>query len=354
MKLYESDLQTARTHEARELADFPSLSREQLRAVRARASRLRSWYRDHPFIHHIIALGALLGLFALDAWVLLELPEYLPWATQTWQGIVLGGGLAGFLHGYIVYGIVSYSVHEGAAHDLIVQGKGRLANALRLFANHAGRFFLADPVEYRQEHFDHHRHLGSEDDGSFTTFVRLRRLLGSVVPMAPFFTFSDFFPWLPDRYTPSRLLSIGLTLAYVNTFVLLMAPRFGLAYTVVVLFAVGGWISFALDRLRESSEHLFMPLDRTDGTRELGVGLWGMLVGGGPWGQPCHLSHHLAPALPWYQQLMLHRFLKREVLTERQRRAFLLRPVVGYPALLVKLVAENLRGGSPQPRGGAQ
>ncbi len=50
-----------------------------------------------------------------------------------------------------------------------------------------------------------------------------------------------------------------------------------------------------------------MPLDNANGSRSFGLGFWGLLVGGGPWGSPCHWEHHLVPSLPWYQQLILHR-----------------------------------------------
>jgi fatty acid desaturase len=78
------------------------------------------------------------------------------------------------------------------------------------------------------------------------------------------------------------------------------------------------------------------------------VGFWGLLVGGGPWGSPCHLEHHLVPSLPWYQQLYLHRFLKK-MMTRPQREHFMLTPVVGFPLLWWRLVRE-LHAFHPRPR----
>ena len=53
---------------------------------------------------------------------------------------------------------------------------------------------------------------------------------------------------------------------------LLIAPHFG----------------FYLDRLRQFTEHNLMPLDNRSGARSFGIGFWGLFMGGGPWGQPCH------------------------------------------------------------------
>jgi fatty acid desaturase len=78
---------------------------------------------------------------------------------------------------------------------------------------------------------------------------------------------------------------------------------------------------------------VYLPLDRQNGTRELGLGFWGLLLGGGPWGQPCHACHHLEPALAWYQQLALHLTLRR-ILAPAQRRQLFLQPVIGFPKLL--------------------
>jgi hypothetical protein len=47
-------------------------------------------------------------------------------------------------------------------------------------------------------------------------------------------------------------------------------------------------------------------------------------------------------SLPWYQQLIQHRDLKR-ILTPVQRKKYLLQPVVGYPRLLWSLWHEPLQ-----------
>ncbi|NTX14094.1 fatty acid desaturase [Myxococcus sp. CA051A] len=336
MNLNPDDQQRAAAYQQLALGAFPVLTQPQLDAIRNRARDYQSQFRAHPALHDTVNVLLLLGLFAADLLSLTLLPSLLPWPLSTPGGTVLAGMVSGAVHGFLVCGIVTFSVHEGAAHNLLILGRGRVARGLRVLANNACRLFLADPLHYAEAHASHHRSLGTPDDGSFTHFVRFRRLLGSLLPLAPMLSHSDYFPWRPQEHTRSRQLSVALTNAYLALCAVLATWLHGFLFTGVALFLVGSWLSFVLDRLRESTEHLFMPLDRVNGTRELGLGFWGLLLGGGPWGQPCHLAHHLAPALPWYQQLRLHFFLRR-LLTPEQRRHFFLRPVVGLPALLWRL-----------------
>jgi hypothetical protein len=45
------------------------------------------------------------------------------------------------------------------------------------------------------------------------------------------------------------------------------------------------------------------------------------------------------PSIPWYQQIVLHRFLVK-ILTPRQREQFLIKPVIGFPLLWWRLIRE--------------
>ncbi|HYO56926.1 fatty acid desaturase [Archangium sp.] len=337
MKLHPDDHQRALAYQTEALQDFPSLTSEQLERIRQKSREYLVWFRAHPFLHNTASVLLLLSLFTADVLALLGLPSLLSVETGTPRGAALAGVVAGALHGFLVCNIVTLTVHEGAAHDLLIQGRGPVTRALRFLANNACRLFAADPLYYAEAHFTHHRSLGTPEDGSFTNFVRFQRLLGALAPLAPVLSVSDYFPWRPQEHTRSRNLSAVLTTLYMTTLGVLAYWRFGATYTLVALLLVGTWVSYALDRIRESVEHLYMPLDRNDGTRELGPGFWGLLLGGGPWGQSCHLSHHLAPALPWYQQLGLHFFLRR-LLTNEQKRHFFLRPFIGFPLLLWGLI----------------
>jgi fatty acid desaturase len=116
----------------------------------------------------------------------------------------------------------------------------------------------------------------------------------------------------------------------------------------------GTHLTFYLDRVRQFTEHNLMPLENRNGARSFGMGLWGNLIGGGPWGQPCHWVHHLAPGIPWYQQIVLHFYIK-SLLTERQREQFMLAPFVGFPRLLWRVIrdANTFARSNPALTGGA-
>jgi hypothetical protein len=81
-------------------------------------------------------------------------------------------------------------------------------------------------------------------------------------------------------------------------------------------------------------------LGQQEWLRSFGLGFWGLVVGGGPWGQPCHWEHHLVASVPWYQQLMLHRYVVT-LLTPRQRKQFLIEPITGFPKLWWRLLRES-------------
>jgi fatty acid desaturase len=121
----------------------------------------------------------------------------------------------------------------------------------------------------------------------------------------------------------------------------LLLKLFGILFPIIV-FLLLPHVGFYLDRLRQYTEHNLMPLESTSGARSLGVGFWGILVGGGPWGQPCHMAHHLVPSIPWYQQILLHRYIAW-LLTLDQRKQFLLPPFFGFPLLLFSLIRDSHR-----------
>ena len=113
----------------------------------------------------------------------------------------------------------------------------------------------------------------------------------------------------------------------------------GFLFTAIAMGVVLPHAGFYLDRLRQFTEHNLMPLENKNGSRSFGVGFWGLLVGGGPWGSPCHWEHHLVASLPWYQQILLHRYLVG-LLTPKQREQFLIEPVIGFPKLWWRLIRE--------------
>lgn len=327
------EFEAAKLYEQEQLVDFPSLEATQIEDFRAEARRFVEKVRAHRWAHNLFNLLLLVALLVADGWVLLFLPELLLHAEPSLGRQLAAAVFTGFLHGWLVCGFVTLTVHEGAAHNLIILGTSPTAKRLRFLTNHACRLFLADPEYYREGHRRHHGHFGTAQDGAFTNSVSPHRVLGTLKAMAPFLNISNFFPWLPPAYTRSRLISMGLTFAYAGPFIAVMFFKFGLVFTIVAYFMVGTMMSYAFDRCREAVEHNMMPLNNENGTRELGLGFWGLLLGGGPWGQPCHMVHHLAPNLPWYGQIRMHFYL-RALLTPHQRRAFFMTPLIGFPRLV--------------------
>lgn len=331
------ELEAAKLFEQEHLAEFPNLEPQQLDAFRQKARVFSQKVRSLSPLHNLLNSVLLVFLLAADAWVLLFFPELFLHAESTLLPTIAVALVTGGLHGWLVCGFVTLTVHEGGAHNGIILGTSKPAKGLRFLANNACRLFLADPEYYREGHRRHHGHFGTEQDGAFTNSVSPHRVLSTFQAMAPFLNVSNFFPWLPPSYTRSRLISMGLTFAYAGPFIAVMFLKFGLVFTVIAYFIVGTQMSYAFDRFREAVEHNLMPLNNDNGTRELGPGFWGFLLGGGPWGQPCHMVHHLAPNLPWYGQIRMHFYL-RALLTPQQRRAFFFTPVVGFPRFVLTVL----------------
>jgi fatty acid desaturase len=331
VKLHGCDLATAEAYESAHLHDFPHLRRNQLRILLGRARVYREWVERHPGRHNAITTALFVTLFVADLAILIALPWIL--APDTLGAELVTALVVGVAHGWVVCSIVTVSVHEGATHDALVVGHTRYATALRWVTARACRLYYADPEYYAEGHWPHHRHLGTAQDGSFSHYVRPARLATALLPAAPALSYSDYFPWRPQKMTRSRRRSALLGKLTLGATVALVWVLHGPVVAIVGIVVVGTSVSYGLDRVRESLEHLLMPRSTRSGTRQLGLGLYGWLLGPGPWGQPCHLSHHLAPALPWYAQLLLHRDLQR-TLSPTQRRALMVPPVVGVPALV--------------------
>jgi fatty acid desaturase len=187
----------------------------------------------------------------------------------------------------------------------------------------------------------HHAYFGTEEDAEFLNFVLPRRYWLTLIPFTMFasFDFNDFVVHRPMAYTRSRLLSTLVALAYNGIYFVLVSMVFGPLFALLTVAFISPHVAFQLDRLRQFSEHNLMPVERQDGARSFGPGFWGIIIGGGPWGQPCHWIHHLIPSVPWYQQIRLHREIGR-ILPERQRKQYFLEPLVGYPRLVWRLWTE--------------
>jgi fatty acid desaturase len=231
-----------------------------------------------------------------------------------------------------------YSLHEAAAHNAVFSGTGVLARAAQFLARNACRIGQGDPEYYAACHMGHHSKFGTKDDPEFLNFVLPHRLWMSLLPFAALINFTDFLAHRPMTYTRSRVITGIVGTTYHTIYGWLMFRAYGLLVPVVA-FALVLNIALYFDRIRQFVEHNLMPLENRVGARSLGIGFWGLLIGGGYWGQPCHLAHHLVASVPWYQQIVLHRYIKG-LLTPRQREQFLIRPVIGLPMLFWQIVRD--------------
>jgi fatty acid desaturase len=333
MKLHKEEFQLAQTYN--QTTQFEGLSPLQIRNIRERGRSLHRWFVAHRRTHFLINLAVIVFLLSADALTLLWLPQRVASGADT-AGWLLGSLLVGSLHGWWLYSLSVFSIHEGASHQMIFPPKGTFSRWLNFLANNLCRLAGAEPVNYIRHHQSHHAHFGSERDGEFLNAVQPRRFWRSLLPWGVFFNHSDFVVHRPLAYTRSYVGSVLVHLGYTTLYGIFMAQSFRLLFTVLSLLVVMPHFAFYLDRLRQFTEHNLMPLENNNGARSFGPGFWGLLIGGGPWGQPCHWMHHLAPQLPWYQQLILHGYVRR-LLTPTQRQQFLLPPIIGFPQLCWQL-----------------
>jgi hypothetical protein len=324
-----------------EAHDFALLTTAQVTAIVARGREFHRWFKAHPYVHNAISTIVLLFIFTADYLVLMRLPGLLLPAggDAPFAMVLIAATLAGSLHSYLLYSLSSFSLHEGAAHRVVFVGQGALARGAGWLAGHLCRLAATEPDCYAANHMVHHAKFGTEDDAEFLNFVIPRRYFLTFLPFAAFINFTDFIAHRPATYTRSRIISALLSTAYSGLYFVLVYRAWGLLFALLVMFVFLPHVGFYLDRLRQFTEHNLMPLDNRNGSRSFGTGFWGLMVGGGPWGSPCHLEHHLVPSIPWYQQLLLHRFVVLQM-TAAQRRQFLIAPVIGFPMLWLRLVRE--------------
>jgi fatty acid desaturase len=336
---HDEELALARAYEAH--SHFEGLTDEQMTAIMKKGRSLFHWFKAHPWLHNTINTVLMAGTLAADGFILLGIPALLlpdDGSASFWT--VLGvAALSGSAHSYLLYSLGVFSLHEGAAHNMVIVGHGRLARIGQVIGANICRIGASDPVCYAPAHMGHHAKFGTKDDPEFLNFVLPHRYFLTFLPLAAFINFTDFVAHRPLTFTRSRLLSAAIALPYNFAYLLLMANAYGWLFASLAMFVFLPHVGFYVDRLRQFTEHNMMPLDNRNGSRSFGTGFWGLFVGGGPWGSPCHWEHHLVPSIPWYQQLILHRYVVG-LLTPQQRSQFLIEPVVGFPRLWWRLVRQ--------------
>jgi fatty acid desaturase len=326
MKVHEAEVKI--WNQARPNLNIMCLTTSQLADLNESARRLLEQSLAHPAIHDFFGAFLVLTLLSLDVFAF-SLKGLIGVATMC-----LG-------HGFMLYSLTIYTMHEGAGHKRIIIGRSRLSKMIAFFVNNTSRLFFADPLQYSQVHPSHHRFLGTHLDQAFTHSVLPIRIFKSFLPGAGFLSFNDYKIHSGDQWTVSKLLSMIVGLTYHGLLILVASRQHHVLVASVSALIIAPWIGFSLDRLRESTEHLLMKSDDLPEARELGTGPWGYFIGGGPWGQPCHLSHHLAPALPWYQQLRLSRHLVKILTPEQRLHYFAPRGFLGFPKMFARLMKEN-------------
>jgi fatty acid desaturase len=286
------------------------LDADQVSALDEQARRYRAWVGRHPAVHNVATVLVIGTLLLADV------------ATVAWAGGTDEAWLAALvvmaIHGYLTYSLTIYTMHEGAGHQMLIVGRSRAARLGGRAARSTCRLFFADPDYYASVHPSHHAQLATEGDLAYTHYVAPDRFVRSLLPLAGLLPFNDYLIHTDHSFSRSHLRSVVLGVAYHAVLLVLLAPATGVLLGVVVLVVLAPWVAFTLDRVRETYDHLLTPEHRRWGARSLGLGASGMLFGGGPWGQPCHLAHHWAPGLPWYMQLRLHRDFRRVLRPDQQ------------------------------------
>ncbi len=128
--------------------------------------------------HNSINGVLIVSIFATDAFLLLGLPVCSCWTQRgppVSPGFCFFGFLVGGLHSWLMYSLALFSLHEGAAHNLIFSGTGAWARRGQFFARNMCRIADGDPDYYARCHMGHHAAFGTEDDTEFLNFVIPRR-----------------------------------------------------------------------------------------------------------------------------------------------------------------------------------
>jgi fatty-acid desaturase len=332
MKLYPEEWKAFESFIIKESSSFPLLSQEQKSALLSRAAELKNWQQKHPLIHNSITVTVVLFNLGLLITIGFIVPSV--FKISLFEQVLLT-----ILYGHTAYGLTVFSLHELNGHNQGIKGEGKIAQFLDLLCKSACRLNHADPVFYKTQHYSHHQQVGTQEDKAFTNAISIKRFLISIIPFAVATPFCDYKIHTDDKWSKSKaiseILATSLLLGVAITLYLNQSWIHALIFVVLA-----PWSSFLFDRLRETSEHNFMPNTKGSEARSFGVTFWGLIVGGGPWGQCCHLMHHIAPTLPWYFQITLQKDFEK-MLDEKQKRVFLRGGVVDYLKLWKEILKKQ-------------
>ena len=295
------------------------LSNGQMDELNHEFKKIINQQKKHKTVHQL--LQALPFILIIVQWFILL--TFIPKITS---GITLLITI-GLLHGYIGYQWVIYGIHEGAGHGLFKELKNPLGKILSFLAFNSSRLMMADPINYQKNHHSHHSYLGTNKDGSQVNYVKRKRILKSLLPGAGIFFKNDYCVHVGEKIDFSTLISLLIGLLRFLIEYNFLKNYLSLTEIIFSLLVISPWIGLTLDRIRESVEHFGMPKNNKNGSKELGLGIQSMIICGGPWGQPFHLSHHLYPSLKWYQQIQMGKKLST-ILTKEQNDFYIVKSII--------------------------
>lgn len=330
MKIYPEEIKAHKLYMMEEQIG-PELKRDQVDIMKKWEIEFLTKLKKRKFSHNL--LNFIVLVTCLSLWIRLV--------------FVVGSEVAGSLYyitavlaGVMTYSLTILSTHEGATHKLLFLGSSYFSRVMRFLSSNLSRFFFVDPLYYHSMHLDHHNHTGTDKDGAYTNFVWPSRFLITLIPLAGALPFCDYKVHSSNKRSKSKFISECLG---VTTIILISISHWGnhsmaqiLLFNILFLS-----VSFSLDRIRETVDHNLLPAGSTS-ARSLGTGFWAILIGGGPWGQPCHLTHHLCPSLPWYGQIMGHHKLK-EILSDEQKKMLMPLEKRNFLFFFVDVVLKNIK-----------
>jgi len=309
----------------------PRLTISQKKLLQNKINTLLAQTKKFYWIHNLFNTGLIFILIFLNFSVFMFLNK-------------LNWPLIAIMHGFLTYSLTIFTLHEGAGHKRIILNPNNnfFLRFLSSLLNNVSRLYFANPSYYVSRHPLHHKYLGTQHDGAFTQLVAPKRIFFAFLPMASYLPFSDYKIHQSNEWSNSKCLSIIIGLGFHLILFLIARNQSNNILLILIFLFISPWIAFCLDRLRETTEHLFCENGDLPAAREMGNNFWGYLIGGGPWGQPCHLSHHLAPSLAWYQQLRLSFFLKSILNLEQTSYYFIPTFPNIFPIFFKTLMQKNL------------
>ncbi|HXH31459.1 MAG TPA: hypothetical protein VNJ01_11645 [Bacteriovoracaceae bacterium] len=336
MKVYPEELELFAKYTREELQDFPLVTDDQFEQMRTHSRKLKEWEKQHWVFHNTLNVVVLTLLVSLMVYFGMILPTQL---APSYSMLFLCAGL----YGFVSYSLCIFTLHEGAGHNSIIRNHGPISRALGFVANNLCRLSFADSSYYHSIHPQHHHSTATENDCAFTNYVMPKRFLISMLPLSGVMPYCDYKIHTPPTMTKSKLVTdlIGTTWILIIAYQLLTHGYSVLMTAVFIVFMT--WVSFTVDRIRETTEHNLMPGNKNNVARSFGPNLWGLFICGGPWGQVCHLMHHMLPSATWYQQIILH-YRFKAIATPAQLEAFCMQGgMLDYPKVAYKILRTNIK-----------